>query len=1034
MKPCQACGQDSTAEARFCAQCGARLDGVGVPVIPVESRPTVLSRVRGEERLVTVVFADMTESVRRTAGLTPEAATHLVNPLLETMVELMHRYGGRIDRFLGDGVLAVFGVPTAHEDDPYRAVRAALDLRDRAADMGLAVTAGVNTGRVYFGPVGSDLHEELTVMGPVVNLAARFQGAASANEIVVGSSTAIHLTAAFDLAPETLTIKGMTEPVDAFKVSRILDHPDKVRGIEGLRAEMIGRDQELEVLRDTLADGGVVAVVAPAGVGKSRLAAEFRAEVGESGGTWLEGRCLELTAAVPYAPFVDLLSRNLGPGNPADTVGSALDAMVDGGRLTPERGREILGFLVHLLGGELGDRRDLRVSESDEDLRRTLTADALVTFLAAHPRAAVVCLEDVHWSDPLSREVIGALGTATTNGLLVLATLRPDLTASELGTSVRELRLAELSPADGRRLVAALLDISGLPAWLESRIVDHAAGNPFYVEELIRSLIQRGAITHADGQWQVTTDDVELDLPPSVEGVLMSRFDRLGDATRRAARAASVLDPDFGVEFFAELAGTELVAELETLTQAGLLTVAPGIFRYSFVHALGRQAVYSSLLPSQRAELHEHAARVLETSNDTDRIAYHYALSRNHPKAVEWLLRAGERALDTFATDAALSHLERGLARVGELPEDEQARWRGEYRFRLGELYERMARHVQAREMLQAALGEVESDPMRQAVISRLIGQSHRLEDDMDAAHGFYDRAEQILDSMPDDDRTSRQEWIRVQKERAFALYFGGRGRELPAHNARVGPVVEMHGTDAQLADHLFGELLSSFVGARFANSESTVATARRAMELAERGADPGRVAEGRLVLGFSLLWADHVSEAAEVLAQAVTETTGLGMIVDACRARAYRAIVLRRLGRVDEAEVAAVEAKAAAEALASDYYIGHALAVLCWVAWKRGDGAYVQLGDQAMEAWGTLERDGHHGLNCEFAWLVAWPLAAAAFDRGDSVGAADHLRLVLVPWERPMPEELAEMVRRAVDNPDSVAECIRLAETAHLL
>ncbi|MFP5330918.1 MAG: adenylate/guanylate cyclase domain-containing protein, partial [Acidimicrobiia bacterium] len=213
MKSCQACGQDSTADARFCAQCGARLDGVGVPVVPVEARSTVMSQLRGEERLVTVVFADMTESVRRTTGLTPEAATDLVNPLLETMVELMHRYGGRIDRFLGDGVLAVFGVPAAHEDDPYRAVRAALDLRDRAADMGLAVTAGVNTGRVYFGPVGSDLHEELTVMGPVVNLAARFQGAAAANEIVLGKDTATHLTAAFDLTPVTLTIKGMAAPV-----------------------------------------------------------------------------------------------------------------------------------------------------------------------------------------------------------------------------------------------------------------------------------------------------------------------------------------------------------------------------------------------------------------------------------------------------------------------------------------------------------------------------------------------------------------------------------------------------------------------------------------------------------------------------------------------------------------------------------------------------------------------------------------------------------------------------------------------------
>ncbi|MDX1448632.1 MAG: adenylate/guanylate cyclase domain-containing protein, partial [Acidimicrobiia bacterium] len=172
MRSCQACGQESPADARFCSQCGARLAAPDLSV-PSELRSQVMSDLRGEERLVTVVFADMTESVRRTSGLDAEQATRLVNPLLETMVELMVRYGGRIDRFLGDGVLAVFGVPAAHEDDPIRAVRAAMELKERAAELGLAVTAGVNTGRVYFGPVGSDLHEELTVMGPTVNLAAR---------------------------------------------------------------------------------------------------------------------------------------------------------------------------------------------------------------------------------------------------------------------------------------------------------------------------------------------------------------------------------------------------------------------------------------------------------------------------------------------------------------------------------------------------------------------------------------------------------------------------------------------------------------------------------------------------------------------------------------------------------------------------------------------------------------------------------------------------------------------------------------------
>ena len=1004
-----------------------------MPIVPVESRSSIMSELRGEERLVTVVFADMTESVRRTTGLTPEAATQLVNPLLESMVELMHRYGGRIDRFLGDGVLAVFGVPAAHEDDPYRAVRAALDLRDRAADLGLAVTAGVNTGRVYFGPVGSDLHEELTVMGPVVNLAARFQGKADANEIVVGAATALHLTAAFDLTPETLTIKGMTEPVEAFKVRRILDHPDKVRGIEGLRAEMIGRHRELELLRAGLADGARVAVVAPAGVGKSRLAAEFRTEVTAAGGTWLEGRCLELTAGVPYGPFVDLLVRRLGSGDAAETVAAELEALVDGGLLDADRSAEILGFLVHLLGGELGDRRDLRVTESDDELRRTLTVDALVTFFAAQPRPAVVCLEDMHWSDPFSLLVLQTLEPDP--GMLVLPTLRPDLAMGELGEATRELRLTELSPADGRRLVSALLHISGLPTWLESRIVGDAAGNPFYVEELIRSLIQRGAITRDDGHWRITADDIDLDLPPSVEGVLMSRFDRLGDDTRRAARAASILGADIDPDIFSELAGPDLVPELETLTRAGILTAGPETPpRYSFVHALGRQAVYSSLLPSQRAELHEHAGRTLEPSNDAERIAFHYALGRDDAKATEWLLAAGQRALETFAGDAALAHLEQGMERLARLAESEQVKWQSDYHFARGRLLGRNARHREAREALHAAL--VDANPLREAEIWRRIGQNHRLEDDPDSAHAAFDRAEQILTGMPDDDVAARQEWIRLQKERALTLYFSGRGRELPAHNARVGPVVERYGTDAQRADHLYGEALSSFVANRFVVPAATVATARRALELAERGADQGRVAEGRFVLGFSLLWANQAEEAVPVLERAVEETTRLGTVTEACRALSYRAIALRRLGRVDEAEAASVAALQSADRLDIDYYVGHALAVQCWVAMKRGDPACASLGAQAYETWGTLQRDGIEGINCEFVWLAAWPLAATALADGDHASAVGHLRLLLVPWERPMPDGLSGLVASAVEtaDPELLAACVREAKAAAFL
>jgi tetratricopeptide (TPR) repeat protein len=298
-----------------------------------------------------------------------------------------------------------------------------------------------------------------------------------------------------------------------------------------------------------------------------------------------------------------------------------------------------------------------------------------------------------------------------------------------------------------------------------------------------------------------------------VEGVLMSRFDRLADTTRRAAKAASVLDRPFGEPLFTALTGPDLAAELGPLVGAGILRRENPSGDYAFVHALTRQAIYTNLLPSQRADLHEHTAGVLERepAPDVDRIAVHYEQSRNHAKAVAYLLLAGERALASFTSDAALSLLERGLARVDELPDPDRPHWRARFHARLGELLERMARHEPARTALHAALDEMDPDPLEAARIWRLVGQTHRLEGDDDSAHRAYDRAEELLAGVADV-VTGRREWIRLQKERAMALYFGGRGDELPDHNARVAPVVERYGTAAQLADHLYGQMLSSFV------------------------------------------------------------------------------------------------------------------------------------------------------------------------------------------------------------------------------
>lgn len=991
-----------------------------------------------------MVFADLTESVRRTGALSPEEATRLVNPLLEAMVELMIRHGGRIDRFLGDGVLAVFGVPAAHEDDPVRAVRAAVDLRERALSLGVSVTAGVNTGRVYFGPVGSALHEEMTVMGPVVNLAARLQSAANPDQILVGESTFAHIRAAFHLNPVELDIKGIEEPVTAYSAEGVVDHPDKVRGVEGLTAELVGREAELTALRGSLGGPASFSVVGPAGLGKSRLLSELNREAVRQGCVWLEGRCFQLTSHVPYAPFVDLLSRLLGSQVTGRALAASVEDLVGSEALDPETADDIVPFLIELAGSQ-GDELESPVSESSPDHRRNVIIDALVTYLlaTAEGRTAVVLIEDLHWSDDSSVEVIRRLIDAVGDRpVTVVVTIRPD---QELPSSLEDslpgtiLRLSELTTDESRDLVHRLLEKGSLPESIEQAIITNAAGNPFYVEEILRDLIQRGVLVHKGDRWQTVESVPDIPVPESVEGLLMSRFDRLPVPTKLTARVASVLDGPFTPALVAAMAGDDRAAALPSLVESGLTRrERDGTdVEYAFVHALTRQAIYSSLLPSHQAELHTRAGNVLETSGRSDpgRLAYHYERGTDHVKAVEWMFEAARRATDAYANDIALDGLDRGMDRIEMLPTELRSYWRARYRAVRGELFERAAKYETARDDLRAALDEI-GDPVEVARIWTVIGRSHRLQGDMDEAHAAYDRAEQAIEELRRDDRVEGHRcWIDIQRERSYALYFGGRGSELPRHIERVAPIIESHGTPTQRFDHLRGRLLDEFIRTRWVLDDECVADAQRALDIAMSGADPGRIAEGHFVAGFTLLWADRVEEAAEMLELAVAKTKRVGDVVEECRARAYHAVALRRVGRVDEAATAAEAALEKAQELDDGYYQGHAYGVLCWVELRRGTGRCAEVGEKAHRAWGTHADNGHVGLDTEFAWLAAFPLAADARQRNELEAVATHLRNVLVPWERPLPDDLHQLVETAATgDTDVLGEVFDLAGRHRLL
>jgi class 3 adenylate cyclase len=496
---------------------------------PGEAAGVPLSTVaEGENRLVTVLFADMCRSVETTQDLDPEEAAALVNRLLGVMVDAVLEYEGHVDRFLGDGVLAVWGMLQAREDDPGCAIRAALAIREAARKLGLEVTAGINTGEVYRGAVGTERHQEVTVVGPVVNLAARLQEQAEPGQVLVGEATYRQTRRAFAFSSRSLAIKGISQPVMAYAVDRAWPRPEKARGIEGLRAELIGREEELTKLRHVLTEllqgrGQVVSLIGEAGIGKSRLVSELKAVARSAAVTdgrqslWLEGRCLELGVTTSYSLFVDLF-REYFAWQPeeddhrrVERIGAALQELVHRGDLPPKMG-PLIGNLLALRSGSDWDVR-LKNASPEQIKHQTFLAVRDLFLALAQRQPLALVLEDLHWADSLSLDLISLLMEIVTRApVCLLCVYRPEREhkCGRLGSIASqkslgrytELHLRELSPPESLRLVTSLLRIERLPAAVREQILERSHGNPFFVEEMIRSFIDQGLLYREGVFWQ----------------------------------------------------------------------------------------------------------------------------------------------------------------------------------------------------------------------------------------------------------------------------------------------------------------------------------------------------------------------------------------------------------------------------------------------------------------------------------------------------------------------------------------------------
>ncbi|TMK77155.1 MAG: hypothetical protein E6G45_10640 [Actinobacteria bacterium] len=667
MATCAACGSALPGEARFCPSCGASVDA-----------PTAVE----ERKLATVLFADLVGSTEL-GEQDPERTRALLTRFYEAMAEEIEGAGGTVEKFIGDAVMAAFGAPVALEDHAERALHAALSMHRRLGELfgdRLALRIGVNTGEVV---VGRPREGSSFVTGDAVNVAQRLEAAAAPGDILAGERTVGAVRGAFEFGdPATIRAKGKEGAVECRRVVRALTLM-RPRGVGDLRRTFVGRDDELAQLQaayDRAVEHGepqLVTITGDAGVGKTRLVRELWQWLGTQSPEPLRrtGRCLSYGQATAYWPLGEVLKEHLGLLE-SDSPELARSKLA---------GREILGLT---LGLEVaGDLHPLAARDRLHDAWGNLLEEL------ARERPLVMLVEDIHWAEQDLFDLLERIAGEVRGPLLLLATARPELLDSRpgwgaAGRNASVLRLEPLSAADSERMLRELL-ATELPEPLLDVVVERAEGNPFFVEELIGTLIDRDLLARSNGGWTLRELPSDFDVPDSVQAVLAARIDLLEPAEKAALQAASVigrvfwtgpvyellegLEPDFRVleerDFVRRRSGSSMAGERE----------------YAIKHALTREVAYASLPKARRARLHASFGDWLERLGEgrdeyAALLGHHYAeavrpedvdlawpgeeaeVERLQAKGVAWLRRAAELAIGRYEIDEALELLNSALA------------------------------------------------------------------------------------------------------------------------------------------------------------------------------------------------------------------------------------------------------------------------------------------------------------------------------------------------------------------------------------
>jgi class 3 adenylate cyclase/tetratricopeptide (TPR) repeat protein len=702
---CANCGAQLPTGAKFCFECATPVSASGSPpqfASPETYTPKHLAEriinskaaLEGERKQVTVLFADLKGSMELLAERDPEEARKILDPVLELMMEAVHRYEGTVNQVMGDGIMALFGAPLAHEDHGVRACYAALRMQasvkryaeevQRTAGIAIQIRVGLNAGEVVVRSIGSDLHMDYTAVGQTTHLAARLEQMAMAGSILI-TTGALRLAEGYvHVRPlGAVPVKGMSEPVEVYEmtgagVARTRLQAGAARGL----SRFVGRLAELDALRRALEDaqaghGQVVGVVGEPGLGKSRLLWEFTNSHRIQGSLIIESGAVSFGKATPYLPVVNLLKAyfEIEPRDDARKVREKVTGKLL--TLADALGPTLPAFLS-LLDVPIEDDQWQYL---DPPQRRQRTLDAVKRLLLRESRVQPVCvvIEDLHWIDAESQALIDSLvESLPTARLLLLVNYRPEYQHGWGSKSYyTQLRLDPLPPASAEELLHALLgDHPGLQP-LTRLLIERTERNPFFLEESVRTLVETGVLIGERGAYSLTRALPSIPVPATVQAVLAARIDRLPQGEKSLLQAAAVIGKRVPFTILEAIAPEgDLRLRLAHLQAAEFLyetSLFPEL-EYTFKHALTHEVAYTSLLQQRRRDLHARIVTAIEErsadrqAEHVDRLAHHALRGEVWDKAVMYLRQSGAKATARSAYREAVSCFEQALEALAHLP------------------------------------------------------------------------------------------------------------------------------------------------------------------------------------------------------------------------------------------------------------------------------------------------------------------------------------------------------------------------------